>query len=50
MLRALGVRELRYTRREDVVAYMQAWASLLEAELPDAAKVHRPDSYCEAAE
>ena len=42
VLRALGVSELRYTRREDVVAYMRAWAGLLEAELPVV--------YCEAAE
>lgn len=35
VLRALGVRELRYTQREDVVAYMRAWAALLEQELLD---------------
>jgi hypothetical protein len=34
VLRALGVRELAYTRREDVVRYMRAWAALLEAALP----------------
>jgi hypothetical protein len=34
VLRALGVRELRYTRREDVVMYMNAWADLLEGQLP----------------
>jgi hypothetical protein len=42
VLRALGARELRYTRREDVVAYMRTWAALLEEELPDV--------YCLAAE
>ena len=42
VLRALDVSELRYTRREDVVAYMRAWAELLEAQLPV--------EYCEAAE
>lgn len=42
VLRALGVCALRHTRREDVVAYMRAWAALLERELPDA--------YREAAE
>jgi hypothetical protein len=34
VLRALGVRELRYTRRDDVVLYMNAWADLLEQQLP----------------
>ena len=29
----LGVRALRYTRREDVVLYMNAWADLLEQQL-----------------
>jgi hypothetical protein len=34
VLRELGVQELRYTRRDDVVSYMRAWAGLLERELP----------------
>lgn len=34
VLRRLGVRELRYTRREDVIRYMRAWADLLESGLP----------------
>jgi hypothetical protein len=34
VLRELGVTELRYTRREDVVAYMRAWAQLLERKVP----------------
>jgi hypothetical protein len=29
-----SARELRYTRREDVVLYMNAWADLLERQLP----------------
>ena len=33
VLRELGVVELRYTQREDVVRYMRAWADLLERQL-----------------
>lgn len=33
VLRELGVRELRYTRRDDVVSYLHAWARLLERAL-----------------
>lgn len=34
VLRQLGVTELRYTKRDDVVRYMLAWAGLLERQLP----------------
>jgi hypothetical protein len=34
VLRHAGVSSLSYTRREDVVRYMQAWASLMECSLP----------------
>jgi hypothetical protein len=34
VLRELGVQELAYTQREDVIRYMQAWANLLERQLP----------------
>jgi hypothetical protein len=34
VLRELGLAELRYTRRDDVVRYMLAWATLLERQLP----------------
>jgi hypothetical protein len=33
ILRRMGVDALRYTRRDDVVAYMHAWASWLEEQL-----------------
>ncbi len=33
VLRELGVQELAYTQREDVIRYMQAWANLLERQL-----------------
>jgi hypothetical protein len=33
VLRELGLRELRYTRREDVVAYLNGWARMLERQL-----------------
>lgn len=33
--RAAAGRTLRYTRREDVVEYMRAWADLLEEQLAD---------------
>lgn len=35
VLRSMGVCELRYTRREDVIQYMRAWAALLEQQLVD---------------
>jgi hypothetical protein len=34
VLRELGVSELCYTRREDVIEYMHAWANLLHRQLP----------------
>lgn len=34
VLRRLGAQALAHNRREDVVAYMQAWADLLEESLP----------------
>lgn len=46
VLRALGVQELVYTRREDVVRYMRAWAGLLEAQLP----LSESDGFAHAAE
>lgn len=36
VVRAVGRGELRHAVREDVVAYLRAWADLLEAELPAA--------------
>ena len=44
VLREVGVTGLRYTQREDVVLYMQAWAALLERQLPST------PSWAEAAE
>jgi hypothetical protein len=37
VLSRLGVRSLEHTRRENVVRYMDAWADLLEEQLPPAA-------------
>lgn len=34
VLKQLGVQELAHNRRENVVAYMRAWADMLEAALP----------------
>jgi hypothetical protein len=59
VLRELGVRELRYTRREDVVCYLRAWARSLERQLGPAlfcsradphASAAEPEAFCEAAE
>ena len=48
VLRELGVRELRYTRRDDVVSYLQAWARLLERRL--GVESSESEALCEAAE
>ncbi len=52
VLRELGVSALRYTRREDVLSYLDAWARLLERELEarGCAREQDNDVLCEAAE
>ena len=59
VLRELSVRELRYSRREDVVRYLNAWSDLLARQLGERefcsradprASTREPESMCEAAE
>jgi hypothetical protein len=48
VLRELGVSALRYNRREHVLAYLHAWARLLERELGRVDE--HVEVFCEAAE
>ena len=48
VLRELGAGALRYTCREDVVSYLNAWARMLEREL--GADAQDEELLCEAAE